>query len=155
MRISKIVEGLQLLASVGVLIGIALLIYELGQNREMMRAQVRHDLSMGLIEVVGWTATSERLASIVRRGDAGEILTPDESVQYWDRATALFRYWQNIHYQYRLGLYDAPQYASHRLTIVEYLNESRLMVDYWCQARHTYDSSFASEIEGTLSVLTC
>ena len=36
----------------GVLIGLLLLIAELNQNRDMMRAQVRHDLVMGIVDLL-------------------------------------------------------------------------------------------------------
>ena len=39
-------------ANLGVLIGLLLLIAELNQNRDMMRAQVRHDLAMGIVDLL-------------------------------------------------------------------------------------------------------
>ncbi len=38
-------------ANIGVLIGLLLLILELRQNHEIMRAQIKHDLAMGLVTV--------------------------------------------------------------------------------------------------------
>jgi hypothetical protein len=143
----KLNRWLRLGANIGVLVGIALLIYELNQNRELMRAQVRHDLSAGLVEILGWVATDPQMASIVRRGDRNEELTPDEEYQYRYRTNALFRYWQDVHYQYRLGLYDESQYLAHRNAIAGYIKGSRRMVDFWCNAKESYDSAFRHEID--------
>ncbi len=151
----KINRWLTLGANIGVLIGIALLVYELNQNRQMMRAQVRHDLSTELVEILGWVATDPQMASIVRRIDEGKELTPDEEVQYRYRANALFRYWQDVHYQYRLGLYDEPQYAAHRIAIARYMNRSSRGVDFWCNSRDSYDPDFRIEIDSMLTTKSC
>ena len=37
-------------ANIAVLIGIVLVIVELTQNREMMRAQTRHDMAIGIVD---------------------------------------------------------------------------------------------------------
>ena len=45
MESDRLTRWLTIGANVGVLIGIVLLIAELAQNRDMMRAQVRHELA--------------------------------------------------------------------------------------------------------------
>ena len=47
-------------ANIGVLIGIMLLLVELDQNRDMMRAQTRHQLAMGLVELQIATGTNQQ-----------------------------------------------------------------------------------------------
>ena len=85
-------------ANLGVLVGIILLIFELDQNREMMRAQTRHDLSVQIVDLLSQGATDIQLASLLRRADAsGEDLTPDEHWQYAHRMAAMFRYFENVH----------------------------------------------------------
>ena len=41
-------QALQLVGNVGVIIGILLLVYELNQNREMVRGQTRNELSQAV-----------------------------------------------------------------------------------------------------------
>jgi len=43
-------QTLTILANVGVLAGILLLVFELNQNREMMRAQTRSELASSLVD---------------------------------------------------------------------------------------------------------
>jgi hypothetical protein len=45
MKKLDLAQTLQLVGNAGVIIGILLLVYELAQNREMMRAQTRNELS--------------------------------------------------------------------------------------------------------------
>ena len=101
-------------ANVAVLFGILLLVFELQQNREMVRAQTRSEISAGITDLLSQVANNEQLASLVRRADNGEALTPDEETQYGHRSAALFRYYENVHYQYRQGLYDEPEYRAHK-----------------------------------------
>jgi hypothetical protein len=59
---------LGLVANLGVLVGVLLLVYELNQNREMMRAQTRHDISSEFVSLMTSVAENEGLANLVRRG---------------------------------------------------------------------------------------
>jgi hypothetical protein len=61
-------------ANLGVLIGIFLLIVELQQNREMMRAQTRTDIAAMSIDRLQAIASDQGLADIVRRARFGEEL---------------------------------------------------------------------------------
>ena len=76
MNTDRLNRWLTLDANNGVLIGIILLIVELDQNRNMVRAQTRNAI-------------------------AAEGLTPDERFQYGLRTVAWFRFFENVHYQYR------------------------------------------------------
>ena len=62
MNSDRIARWLSLAANLGVLAGIFLLIVELDQNREMMRAQIRHDMAMGIVDLLQVPASNEQLA---------------------------------------------------------------------------------------------
>ena len=115
---------LSTLANVGVIVGIVLLVFELGQTRDLMRAQTRHDLSNSIVELLLVIAENPQLADVMHRGDAGEELSPAERYQYLTRSRALFRYWENVHYQYREGLYDRVEFDSQRDAWAGYLGAS-------------------------------
>jgi hypothetical protein len=67
-------QTLQLLGNLGVIVGILLLVYELNQNRDMMMAQTRTDLSQGIIEMLLDISNNGERASIFARGAAGQML---------------------------------------------------------------------------------
>ena len=84
---------LTIFANLAVVGGIIFLGVEIRQNSQMMEAQTRHELAMGIVEQLSGIAENGQLASVIRRGSIGEELTPDELYQYQLRTRALFRYW--------------------------------------------------------------
>lgn len=142
-------------ANIGVLVGIILLIVELDQNREAVQAQTRANLSQGIVDYLGLVAGNAQLASLRRRIDSGEEATIDEQYQYETITRALVRYWENVHYQYRQGLYDDAEFAAHREAIRDYFAYSKAIVEFWCGSKHGMSREFAEEIDGLLTTYTC
>ncbi len=137
-------------ANIAVLAGILLLIAELDQNRDMMRAQTRHELAMGIVDLLQTPASNEQLADLMLRAHSGETLTPTELFQFQLRTNALFRYWEDVHYQYRMGLYDEIEFAKQRDAWKASLSHSQLSIRYWCQVRSLYSPEFMHEMDGLL-----
>jgi len=137
-------------ANVAVLIGIVLLIVELDQNRDMMRAQTRHELAMGIVDLLQTPASNEQLADLMYRAQMGGKLTPTELFQFQMRTNALFRYWEDVHYQYREGLYDDIEFAKQLGAWKASLSNSRLGRNYWCQVRLLYSPEFMAEMDNLL-----
>ncbi|MGI9249357.1 MAG: hypothetical protein ACR2QI_10100 [Woeseiaceae bacterium] len=142
-------------ANVGVLIGIILLIVELDQNRDMMRAQTRHELAMGIVDLLQIPASNEQLADLMYRANSGEEITPRELFQFQMRTNALFRYWEDVHYQYRVGLYDEIEFGKQRDAWKASFAKSSLAVQYWCQVRSLYSPDFTSEMDNLLRDNPC
>ena len=142
-------------ANLGVLIGIILLVFELNQNRDMMRAQTRNEMSNNIVNLLNASATNSDLARIMRRANAGEQLTADELFQFSERQGAMFRYWENVHYQYRMGLYDEAEFSKQKEAWRAYINQSEAVADQWCRIRRFVADAFASEIDGLLVDNSC
>lgn len=137
-------------ANLAVVAGILLLIMELEQNRQQMRAQTRHELAMGIVDLLQTLAVNEQLADVFARALAGEPLTPTEQFQFRLRTNALFRYWEDVHYQYRLGLYDEVEFERQRDAWKASMSKSRLAVEYWCDVRSLYSPEFTAEMDRLL-----
>ena len=155
MKDDRLMRWLTIGANLGVLIGLLLLIAELNQNREMMRAQIRHELAMGIVSLLDTPASNQQLANVLFRGISGEKLTPSEMYQFEMRTNALFRYWEDVHYQYRVGLYDDAEFEKQRDAWKESLERSPLARDYWCKVRLLYSPEFAREMDGLLAATPC
>lgn len=143
------------MANVGALIGLLLVGVQLRQNRNLMRAQVRHELAMGIVELLNSPAGNSQLASVLRRGAVGDSLTPDEQFQFQLRSNALLRYWENVHYQYRQGLYDEVEFAKQKEAWGAAMATSVGFVAYWCEVRPLYSPRFMAELDGLLTTRTC
>jgi hypothetical protein len=73
MDTNRLNRWLTLGANFGVLFGIILLIVELDQNRDMIRAQTRNDISQQITEFLSQIANNSELSNIKRRAEAGRF----------------------------------------------------------------------------------
>lgn len=149
-RMSKerLMQWIALAANGGTIVGLLMVIMQLQQNRILMRAQVRHELATTIVELLNSSAGNSQLASVVRRAAGGEQLTEDEQFQFRLRSNALLRYWEDVHYQYRLGLYDEVEYERQKAAWKATFADSVGFVHYWSEVRTLYSPRFASEIDG-------
>ena len=143
------------LANIGVIVGILLLVYELSQNQDMMRAQTRNEISRGVVEVLGSVSTSVELAEAWAMARQGETLSPAQSVMLETLMESIFRYWENSHYQFRQGLYDDEEFSKHLGTIVRLVTSDTAMISWWCARRDDYSVAFAADLNGRLESTAC
>ena len=155
MNSDRLNRWLTLGANLGVLVGIILLVVELNQNREMMRAQTRNELAMGIVDLLQTPAANEQLADVLFRANAGEEITPRELFQFELRTNALFRYWEDVHYQYRVGLYDEIEFDRQRDAWKRSFDLSARQADYWCRVRLLYSPEFMAEMDRLLTDNPC
>ena len=151
----RVARWLSLAANLGALAGLLLIAVQLRQNRDLTRAQVRHDLAMGIVDLLNVPAADSQLASVLRRGALGEPLTPDEEFQFELRSNALLRYWEDVHYQYRQGLYDEVEYAAQKEAWSRTMARSVGLAVYWCAVRDLYSPRFRAELDGRPAARTC
>ena len=149
MHSNNLIARLTLGANLGVFIALVLVLAELNQIRDLMKSQVRHDLSTDIIAIQLAAAGSEGLADIIRRASKGEELTPTETIRFRLRLNALLRYWEELHSQYRLGHYDEAQFLNQREIWSSYLREVHGLAEYWCETSTRFTAEFQREI-GTL-----
>jgi len=148
-------RAIAVLANVGVLAGIVFLAAELRQNREMMRAQTRNELSQGIVTLLAMVADNGELADLRLRADRAEELTDVEAYRYSLFTRTLFRYWENVHYQYRLGVFDESEFRTQADAWARYLDGSRAATEFWCRYRREFSNEFVAEINGILDPEAC
>ena len=149
MNIDRVSQGVQLAANVGVILSIMFLAYQIGEQRELMKAQTRTAISSEVIGLLVSEATDEGLLSAVRRSYDGEELSPDDRFRLDRISRAYFRYWENAHYQYRNGLYDEDEFAGNREAWKSRLSRPGVAA-IWCDAEEMYSPEFVAEIERLL-----
>ncbi len=146
----RLIQSIALAANCVTILGLVLVIIQLQQNRTLMRAQVRHELASTIVELLNSSANNNQLAGVLRRGALGEQLTADEQLQFQMRWNAILRYWEDVHYQFRLGLYDEVEYSRQKAAWKATLARSIGFVKYWSEVRTLYSPLFAAEIDGLL-----
>ncbi len=152
---NRINRWLSLGANFGVLIGIILLVVELDQNRDMIRAQTRNAIAHQIETRLTFVAGNPELASIQRRGWAGEELSADEEYQLTLLTVANIRNWENIRYQYRQGLFDESEFEGERLTWRHLIAVNQRFESIWCSLREGYSPEFAAEINRLIAGEAC
>ncbi len=139
-------QKITILANVGVLAGLLLLAFELNQNHDMTRAQTRSEISRQITDFLSMVAGDSELASIMRRAQAAEELTADEDWQYFLLLSANVRFWENIHYQYRQGLFDEAEFEAERTGWRSVIQGNMVFSKYWCPTVEAYSTEFVAEL---------
>lgn len=142
-------------ANVGVLVGLVLVTMELRQNLTAVRAQTRHEMSAGFIDLTKTLSENADLASLRRRGDLSEELTVEEAYRYEAFTRGLFRYWENVHYQFRSDLYDEDEFARQREAWRVHASSSPGVVKWWCAHRAEFSEGFARDYSALLPEPGC
>lgn len=146
---------LALAANLVTITGLLLVLLELNQTQKLTRAQTRHELSAGIVTLLLDTASNQQLAGVMYRGSQGAPLSPPEQFQFEMRSNALLRYWEDVHYQFRMGLYDQEEFRRQRDAWSATLRESVGFREYWCRVRPLYSPSFADEMNRLLPPNAC
>ena len=151
-RISSLIS---LAANIVTVAGLVIVVLQLYESHKMMRAQTRHELSSTIVTILSDTAINPQLASVINRGSKGLPLTPVEQFQFEARSNALLRYWEDVHYQFRMGLYDEEEFDRHRGAWAATIRQSKGFVEYWCRVRQLYSPAFANEMNKLLPPGAC
>ena len=155
MEPDKVNRWLTLGANIGVLIGIILLVVELSQNRDMIRAQTRNDISQQLSNRLLAVGTNSQMASVMRRARVGDELTRDEETQVYFYLVANMRDWENIHYQYRHGTFDEREFDAEKSAWRQVIRDNSAFQYVWCYSRQNYSPDFVAELESLLNEDFC
>jgi len=142
-------------ANIGVLIGIVLLIVELDQNRDMIRAQTRNDISRNITDHLSLLGGDEKLTSLMLRAEAGEELSRIEEHQHFLLFTSNKRMWENVNYQYRHGMFSEEEYQAEKETWRFLINKDKSFARNWCPMRKNYSPQFAAEMESLINEDIC
>jgi hypothetical protein len=146
MNADKINRWLTLGANIAVVIGIILVALQINQNNRMMRTQTRNAITTSIMD---FTLSSETSAAeeLVLKAD-GDLsrLTPSETRKARLVYTALIRLWENIHYQYRNGVFDEAEFAAARNT---WRLANPLLRDQYCRQKqaHSLSPAFVDEMD--------
>jgi hypothetical protein len=149
MNIDRVSQGVQLAANVGVILSIMVLAYQIGEQRDLMKAQTRTATSSDMIGLLVSQATDEGLVSAMRRSFDGEELSPDDRFRLDRISRAYFRYFANAHYQYRNGLYDEEEFRGTRAALKTRLSRPGAAA-IWCDSEEQYSREFVAEVERLL-----
>ena len=148
MNLDSLNKWLTLLANIGVIAGIAFLAIEIGQNSQMMKAQTRSDIAQSLTDILLSRAHSPYLSEILG-------IDPEETELIAEsRRTVLYlaqlRTWENIHYQYRNGMYEESEFIKEKLAWGLAINNLPDFKGMYCETKAVFSSELTNELDALL-----
>jgi hypothetical protein len=132
-----------------------LVVVELRQSRDMIRAQTRSEVAAELVELLRDVRGDPQLADILVRASQGGELTESESLQFENSVVAMLRYFENVHYQYRQGLYAEEEFLSQQAAWKRFYGTPAETVAVWCDFRPLFSPEFRVAFDALLSTNTC
>lgn len=145
---SKLNERLTLIANIAVVLGIIFLAIELQQNTNAIRAQTRDSITEKQMSYLELQAATPHLVEAMN----GDINTLDPTSRriVVSHLLAIFREWENSHYQYERGLFSPEEFEPRRTTWRAALTnpDSRQI---WLETREWHSPDFRAEIDAIVA----
>ena len=151
----RVNRWLTLGANLGVLVGIILLVVELDQNRDLMRSQIRYQVFQDEANNNLSVATDRQLVEVIYRAGNSEELEEVDRIQNHIRLIAYFRIQENIHYQYRQGLFDEQEYEGIKVARRGFVGVSDETARAWCRVRGGSSEEFRHAMDQSFVDLDC
>lgn len=155
MNLEKLNSWLTFAANIGVIAGIVFLAIEIRQNSNAVRAQTRAQLAEGVTELFSANMNDKEYAAVLMRGNNIEELSPVEKYQYSRHRNAWIHYWNNVAYQYQMGLYDKSEFILQVSTIRADMEKYPGLKIHWCNNKYSASQSLIKAIEGDLEGEFC
>jgi molybdate transport system substrate-binding protein len=146
---SKINQWLTLVANLAVIAGIVFLALELNQNSRMMQTQTRNAITESILNFQ-FNAEASGLRAIARKASEDVAnLTAEESGQLAQLYVSNLRLWENIHYQYRNGVFDEEEFAAERNSWRALGERTPLLRGAYCQLKRagSLSPAFVAEMD--------
>jgi hypothetical protein len=131
---------LSIFANLAVVAGIVFLGVEIRQNSEMMKAQIRNDITQNIFANADRSMRPDVIAAQLRQRNREELLPEDEIVLDMMVRSGL-RSFENSRYQYSIGLFDEAEYRG-IVSFFESILDDPFAVKFWNENRDQFSEGF-------------
>jgi hypothetical protein len=140
--IAEIIGGIGIVASL-IFVG-----FQLQQNSETLKAQTRSEISQNITEFILAQVTSPYFAELQGLpSDDEERIARNRRNTF---RTGQLRVWENIHYQYRKGLYEESEFSKEREVWRRGVNRQEMKRVY-CNTKNTYSDEFVADLDSIMN----
>ena len=150
MQWSKLSEWLQLAAAIGVIVSLIFVGLEIQQSRQIAIADVFQQKSALAVQVQQGSYLKENFANAFYKMANGEELTQGEVSLLGFASNPWFQYWENVHFQYELGLLPESAWQASRRAIASRLRRP-IYQEWWESERLYWGESFTREVDKILA----
>lgn len=149
---SKLNDRLILAANLSVVVSIVFLAVQVAQNTRAIQSQTRDSITDKEMEYYGWLANDRELSEIAVAATARGVDDLDDvQRRMWTGfAVAVFREWENSHYQFQHGLFSADEYEG-RLVNMRTMIRAPGFRWAWANEGDKFAPSFRALIDGFLA----
>jgi len=146
-------KWLTLSANFGVVIGLILLIVEIGQNTEMMRAQINQSRTDTALAEQHATYNSDHMPAILAKVVRGEKLSGEEEIRYETYFRAFNRNQDNNLWQYSQGYLGENIPRSIKSAVRAVVGGHTLGIETWDRQKHSYTDEYIAFVDATIADL--
>ena len=153
MTSEKVNSWLTLGANFGVIIGLILLIVEIGQNTEMMRAQINQSRTEAAQSEQQATYNSDYMPAILVKRDKGEQLSDEEIRRNRAYIRSFNRNMDNQLWQYNHGFLGENIPYSIRRAVRDVIAGNKLGLLAWDQTKQIYTREYVTFVDDAIADL--
>ena len=147
-------KWLNLIANIGVLVGIVFLAYEIQQNTIATQLEVASSFQSSFSEVEMLIAVDSEFAELLFNARIGAEINPQEQFRIATFYGNVLRTWQNVHFQYLSDSLDVEIWRGEMARFAQILSEDRGLREHWRLNQNHYSQKFNELIKNSLSDLT-
>jgi len=153
MSAEKVNRWLSLGANIGVVIGLVLLIIEIGQNTEMMQAQINQSRTDTAISEQQAVFNSDYIPALVAKRDKGEPFSEQEMIRYRTYFRSGNRNQDNNLWQYNQGFLGENIPRSIRGFARTVIGGSEIGIKTWDSQKYSYTDEYVAFVEEAIADL--
>ena len=153
MSAEKVNRWLSLGANFGVVIGLVLLIIEIGQTTEMMQAQINQSRTDTAISEQQAVFNSDYIPALVAKRDKGEPFSEQEMIRYRTYFRSGNRNQDNNLWQYNQGFLGENIPRSIRGFARTVIGGSEIGITTWDSQKYSYTDEYVAFVEEAIADL--
>ena len=153
MNAEKVNTWLSLGANIGVVIGLVLLIIEIGQNTDMMRTQINQSRTDTALFQQYSMSDTDYIAPIIAKTWRGEQLSDEEMIRYDARMRAFNRNQDNNLWQYNQGYLGENIPASIKGGVRAVIGRTELGISTWDRQKYSYTEEYVIFVDEAIADL--
>ncbi len=153
MNTDQLNRWLTLGANIGVVIGLVLLIFEIGQNTDMMRAQINQSRTDTAVSEQQAVYNSDYLPALIAAADRGEQFSDEEMIRYRSYFRAYNRNMDNQLWQYYQGFLGENIPRSIKGASRGVIAGNSVGLELWESQKYSYTDEYVAFVEEAIADL--
>jgi len=143
----------EFVGALGVVISLVYLARQMIQNTISVRAASFNSMVQNSIRLLEPSYVDSEFAAFLARAERDPSrLTPEEGVRWDAYMTAVYRHFNNLVYQYRVGAIDRQMWEAYRRTLKEHLR-TKSWAAWYQQNGHVFSERLTHHVEEALAEL--